>query len=389
MQDIIVEHAEPVRRRSALVWVLLGSALVVLVAAVVAVWVVKRRGRAAAATAVTADRVVPVTVATVQRRDVQIFLEGLGNVVPIASVTVKTQVEGRLDKVFFTEGQSVKKGFVLAQVDPRPFKIQLHQAQAAAAKDYAQLRNAKINLDRYKTLREQSLIPQQQLDDQKANYAAAAAAAAADHALIENAKLQLDFARIVSPIDGVTGVRQIDPGNVVHAGDPNGIVVVTQLDPIAVVFTLPQDDLPRVSTQLARGAMPVDAMSRDGDQKLATGQLAVIDNQVNATTSTIRLKATFPNPTRVLWPNAFVKARMLLETRSKALAIPATAVQRGPQGTFAYVVGPDKTAVNRPIEIEVTEGDIAIVAKGLSDGETVIIDGQNQLRPGAKVAPRP
>jgi multidrug efflux system membrane fusion protein len=318
-----------------------------------------------------------------------VYLEGLGNVLPIAQVTVKTQVDGRLDKVLFTEGQMVQKGDALAQVDPRPFTIQLHQAEAALLRDNAQLRNAHLNLERYKTLRQQSLIPQQQVDDQQTMVDQLNATVRADQTQIENAKLQLDYAHIVSPIEGVVGVRQVDPGNLVHVSDANGIVVVTQLDPIAVLFTLAQDDLPRVSKQLAAGEVPVDAFSRDGMQRLGEGKLAVIDNQVNAQTATIRLKATFPNPTRALWPNAFVKARLLLETKKGVLVVPATAVQRGPQGTFAYVVEPDNTVTSRTVEVESTEGDKAIIAKGLVPGEQVVTDGQNQLRPGAKVAPRP
>jgi multidrug efflux system membrane fusion protein len=386
MPDAI--EAAPTRRRSATRWIFV---VVGVIAVAAVVWVLRRRAGATVAPGAQnpADRVVPVSVAAAQKKDVPIFLEGLGNVLPIAQVTVKTQVEGRLDRVLFTEGQTVKKGDALAQVDPRPFQIQLHTAEAALLRDQAQLRNAQLNLDRYKTLRQQNLIPQQQVDDQQTLVDQATATVRSDQTQIENAKLQLDYAHIVSPIEGVVGVRQVDPGNLVHVADANGIVVVTQLDPIAVLFTLAQDDLGRVAKQLAQGKVPVDAYSRDGAQKLGSGELAVIDNQVNAQTATIRLKAIFRNPDRVLWPNAFVKARLLLETRKDALVVPATAVQRGPQGTFTYLVGPDKTVQSRPIEIDSTEGDQAIVSKGLAPGDQVVTDGQNQLRPGAKVAPRP
>jgi multidrug efflux system membrane fusion protein len=386
IRDVV--EATPAHRRNATRWILVVVG-VLLVAG--AVWVLRHRAASSAPIGAqgTGDRIVPVSVAVVQKKDVPIYLEGLGNVLPIAQVTVKTQVEGRLDRVMFTEGQTVKKGDPLAQVDPRPFTIQLHQAEAALLRDNAQLRNAQLNLDRYKTLRQQNLIPQQQVDDQQTMVDQLTATARSDQTQIENAKLQLDYAHIVSPIDGVVGVRQVDPGNLVHVADTNGIVVVTQLDPIAVLFTLAQDDLPRVSKQLAQDRVPVDAYSRDGTRKLGSGQLVVIDNQVNAQTATIRLKATFPNPTRALWPNAFVKARLLLETRKDVLVVPATAVQRGPQGTFVYLVAPDRTAASRAIELEATEGDQAIVAKGLAVGDQVVTDGQNQLRPGAKVAPRP
>ena len=340
------------------------------------------------APAASADRVVPVLVASVVQRDVPIFLEGLGNVLPLATVQLKSQVDGRLDTVAFKEGQTVKKGDLLAQIDPRPFAIQLHNAEAALARDSAQLRNAQLNLERYKTLRTQALIPQQQVDDQQTLADQAAATVKTDEAAVDAAKLNLDYARITSPINGVVGVRLVDPGNLVHASDPGGIVTVTQLDPIAVLFTLPQDDLPAIAAEQAKGKIAVDALSREGTKKLATGELSVIDNQINTTTATIRLKAVFPNADRALWPNEFVKARLLLSTRTGAIAVPATVVQRGPTGTFAYVVGPDKTAQMRPIEVDMTAGELALISKGLKPGEQVITDGQNQLRPGAKIAPR-
>jgi multidrug efflux system membrane fusion protein len=377
----------PQRSSSSSRWVL-GIAALLLTA--FAVWFVRFRKPATppAGPDANADRVVPVLVATVTQRDVPIYLEGLGNVTPIAMVAVKSQVDGRLDTVAFKEGQKVKKGDLIAQVDPRPFMIQLHTAEAASARDVATWQNAKLNLDRYKTLRQQNLIPQQQVDDQQTLFDQTAAALMADQAQVDTAKLLLDYARIVSPIDGVTGVRLVDPGNLVHAADQTGIVVVTQIDPIAVVFTLPEDDLARVAEQLSKGAITVDAYNRDGAKKIASGELKLIDNQINTTTATIRLKASFENPNGVLWPNEFVKARMLLSTKKDAIVIPSTVVQRGPQGTFAYVIGEDKTVTMRPIEIELTEGELTIVSKGLEVGEQVAADGQNQLRPGAKVSPR-
>jgi multidrug efflux system membrane fusion protein len=333
--------------------------------------------------------VVPVSVAIVAKQDVPIYLEGLGNAQPLATVTIKSQVDGRLDKVVFQEGQEVKKGDLLAQVDPRPFAIQLHQAEAALVRDGAQFRNAKLNLERFRELRVKNLIAQQQVDDQQAMADQLEGTIKADEALAENARLQLDYARIKSPIDGTTGVRLVDPGNVVHASDPTGIVVVTQLDPMAVTFTLPQDDLPRVSKKLAEGPLTVEAYNRDGAIHLQTGRLELIDNQVNQATATIRLKAVFPNANRSLWPSEFVKVKLLLTTEKDALTIPAAAVQRGPQGVFVYVVGPDQTAGMRPIETTATVDQLAIVSKGLSPGDRVVVEGQNQLRPGAKVAPRP
>ncbi len=352
-------------------------------------WLRDRKHGAAVPAAPSAEsRVVPVLVATVTKADVPIYIEGLGNVVPLSTVNVRSQVEGRLDRVVFKEGQNVKRGDLLAQIDPRPYMIQLHQGEATLAKDTAQLRNGKLNLERYRSLREQNLIPQQQVDDQQTVVDQSAATILGDQVQVDNARLQLDYARIVAPIDGVTGIRLVDPGNIVHANDATGIVVITQLDPIAVVFTLPEDDLARVSKQLARGPVSVEAYSRDGVSKVGTGQLALIDNQINATTATIRLKATFANADRTLWPNEFIKARLLLTTRKDVLVVPATVVQRGPQGTFAYVVSADKTVAMRPVEVDSTEGETTILAKGLAAGDVVVADGQNGLRPGSKVAPR-
>jgi multidrug efflux system membrane fusion protein len=376
----------PKRRR---IFIALGAMAVLLVAVVV--WRSRSQSsRSGAPAAASAEaRVVPVSVATVGKQDVPVYLEGLGNAQPLATVTIKSQVDGRLDKVVFQEGQEVKKGDLLAQVDPRPFAIQLHQAEAALMRDGAQFRNAKLNLERFRELRLRNLIAQQQVDDQQAMVDQLEGGVKADEATAENARLQLDYARIKSPIDGTTGVRLVDPGNVVHASDPTGIVVVTQIDPMAVVFTLPQDDLPRVSKKLAEGPLTVEAYNRDGAIHLQTGRLELIDNQVNQATATIRLKAIFPNANRSLWPSEFVKVKLLLTTEKDALTIPAAAVQRGPQGVFVYVVGPDQTVGMRPIETGTTVDQLAIVSKGLSPGDRVVVEGQNQLRPGAKVAPRP
>jgi multidrug efflux system membrane fusion protein len=345
-------------------------------------------GPSGAASASPDARPAPVVVASAEQRDIPIYLEGLGNAVPLATVTVKSQVDGRLDKVLFTEGQRVKKGEALAQVDPRPFVIQLHQAEAALARDGAQSKNAKRNLDRYQTLVGQKLIPQQQVDDQETTFDQAQAAIQSDRATAESARLQLDYARIQSPIDGVTGVRLVDPGNIVHANDASGIVVVTTLDPMAVIFTLPEDDLPRVSKELAAGPLTVEAYSRDAGTRLAVGKVALVDNQVNQATATIRIKALFPNPDNVLWPNAFLKARLLLTIKKGALVVPATAIQRGPQGTFVYLVDAASKANVHPVVVDTTEDEWAILASGLAPGDRVVTEGQNQLRPGAKVAPR-
>ena len=381
------EHSSPVTR----------VVLVVLLLAAIcgAVWLVRSRSKAAATAAAAAasamqNRVVPVLTAEVVQRDVPMWREGLGNVSAFYTVTVKTQVDGRIDRVAFTEGQHVKKGDLLVQIDPRPFAIQLESAQAAMGRDLANLKNARVNLERYKTLSEQNLIAVQQFTDQQASVDQLDAQVQADQATINAARLNLDYARITSPIDGVTGVRLVDPGNVVHAADTTGLIVVTQLDPIAVFFTLPEDDLPAIA--LARQGGPpllVDALSRDGDKPLGQGKLAVIDNEINQATATIRLKAIFDNPQSTLWPNQFVKARLTLSTKKGALTIPAAVVQHGPNGTFAYVVGAGSTVEMRPVVVDTIQGDLAIIKSGLTTGEQVVVDGQAQLRPGAKVAPRP
>jgi multidrug efflux system membrane fusion protein len=309
--------------------------------------------------------------------------------VPVYTVTVHTQVDGRLDSVAFKEGQFVHKGDLLAQIDPRPFIIQLHTAEAAIARDAAQAREGRLNLDRYQTLRKENLVPQQQVDDQQALVDQYDATVKSDQAQAETARLNLDYAHITSPIDGVTGVRLIDPGNIVHAADTTGFVVITQLDPMSVVLTLPEDDLPRISEKFGQGALSVEAYSRDGVLKLGVGKLSLIDNEINQTTATIRLRAIFDNPKSALWPNEFVKARLLLTMQKDAIVVPAAAIQRGPLGTFVYVVGSDNTASTQNVEVDSIQGDSAIMSKGLSPGQQVVTDGQNQLRPGSKVSSRP
>jgi multidrug efflux system membrane fusion protein len=348
-----------------------------------------QKGAAAGGAPGADGRVVPVLTAQVERKDVPIYLEGLGSVTALKTVTVRARVDGQLDSVVFKEGQAVKKGSLLAQIDPRPFEIQLHQAQAALARDSAQMQGAQRDLDRYVVVGHDKLIAQQQVDDQRALVEQLRGTVQNDEAAIESAKLQLVYARITSPIDGVTGIRLVDQGNVVHAADTGGIVVLTELDPIALIFTLPEDDLPRVAKRLAEGPLTVTALSRDGGTDLGSGQVTLIDNQINVTTATIRVKAELPNPGHALWPNQFVKARLLLETRHGALVVAAAAVQRGPNGSFAYVVGPDNKAVLRPLQVDSLAGDLAIVSKGLSAGEAVVIEGQSQLRPGAAVSARP
>jgi len=332
-------------------------------------------------------RIVTVQVASAERKDMPIWLEGLGTVAAVQQVTVRPQVDGRIDKVLFTEGQPVKRGDVLVQLDPRPFVVALHQAQGALARDKAQLETQQSNLKRYQGLKAQNLVAGQQVEEIAGQVGQFEGAMKIDQAQIENAMLQLDYAQVKAPIDGITGVRQVDAGNIIHQSDANGIVVIAAIDPAAVFFTVPQDQLAGVAQALARGDIPVEVYSRDGATMLAIGKLAVLDNQVNPTTATLRLKALVPNPGRLLWPNAFVKARMLVDTRKDALVVPTVAIQHGPQGTFVYAVGQDKTAQMKPVSIALTTGDSAVIGKGLEGGERVIVEGQNQVRPGGRVEP--
>jgi multidrug efflux system membrane fusion protein len=382
----------PGARRSPVTRIVL--VLVLLAAIGGTVVMVRARSRAAASAAATAasaaaNRVIPVLTAIVAQRDVPVWLEGLGNVSAFYTVTVKPQVGGQIVAVLFKEGQRVKKGDLLVQIDPRPFAIALQSAQAALARDQANLENGQLNMERYKTLSDQKLIATQQYTDQVASVAQLQAQVQADDAQIGAANLNLVYARITSPIEGVTGVRLVDPGNLVQPTDTTGLVVVTQLDPIAVFFTLPQDDLPSITQGMASGTLTVEARSRDGDRVLGQGTLTVIDNQINEATSTVRLKAIFDNPTLALWPNQFVKARLHIATRNQAIVVPAVAIQHGPQGTFAYAVGPDSTAAMRPVTVEAVQGETAIVSKGLNPGEEVVVEGQAQLRPGSRVAAKP
>ncbi|ADO70956.1 efflux RND transporter periplasmic adaptor subunit [Stigmatella aurantiaca] len=335
------------------------------------------------------QRAVPVSVAKVNRLDIPIFLEGLGNVVAFQTVTVRSLVDGQLREVFFREGQAVRRGDPLAQIDPRPFLNQLHQAEAALARDKALLATNRRDLERYQALAQRKLISQQQADNQSGLVEQGAATVHADQAAVDSARLNLTYARIVSPIDGITGIRSVDPGNVVHASDTTGIVVVTQLDPIAVLIALPQDVLAQVAEQQSQGQLEVRIFNRDGKTELGRGNLEVIDNLINPSTSTLRLKAVLPNPKHVLWPNAFVKARILLTTRRDALVVPAAALQRGPNSTIVYVLGQDQTVQSRPVTVDLLQGDQAIITQGLQAGEAVVTEGQSQLRPGSKVAPRP
>jgi multidrug efflux system membrane fusion protein len=334
---------------------------------------------------------VPVAVTAAQRRDLPVYLDGLGSVQAFNTVTVKSRVDGQMMQVLFKEGQEVHKGDLLAIIDPRPYEVALAQAQANFAKDQAQLADAKLNAQRYDQLIKQGIIPQQQYDTQVALTNQLQAAVGADQAQIDNAKLNIDYAHITSPIDGRVGLRLVDPGNIVHASDQNGLLVITQMQPIAVIFTLPEDSLPAVNGRMRSGAtLQVKALSRDDGTEVASGTLLTIDNQIDQTTGTFRLKAVFDNKDRALWPNQFVNARLLIDVKKNATIIPVAAVQRGDQGTFVYRVKPsDNTAEVVPVTLGVTEGILASIENGISPNDLVVTDGQDRLRAGVRVEPRP
>jgi multidrug efflux system membrane fusion protein len=327
----------------------------------------------------------PVEVAAASDADVPVYLEGLGTVQAFNTVTVKTRVDGQIQKVSFVEGQHVKAGDLLVQIDPRPYQASYDQVVAKKAQDEAQLANAKLDLDRYTALLKASAAPRQQADTQRALVTQLEATLRVDQGAIDAAKVQLDYTAIASPIDGVTGIRLVDQGNIVHATDTNGIVVVTQLQPISVVFSLPEDNLQSVSQAMAQGPVAVAALSRDGKTELDRGTLLLIDNMIDQTTGTIRLKATFPNPHNALWPGQFLNIRLLLQTEHNVLTVPSAAVGRGPDGLFTYVVKPDSTVEMRTVTVGQDTGAIAVIASGLAPGDRVVTAGQYRVQPGALV----
>jgi membrane fusion protein, multidrug efflux system len=328
---------------------------------------------------------IAVDTAAVTHADVPIYLSGLGTVQAYYTVTVTARVDGELQKIAFTEGQTVHRGDLLAQIDPRPNQAAYNQAVAAKAKDAAQLENAKRDLERYTVLQPQDLASKQTVDTQRAMVDQMAAQLQVDQAVIDNARTQLDYTHIVSPIDGRTGIRLVDPGNIVHAAATTGIVVVTQVQPIAVIFTLPEEDLTAVNAALAAGPVKVTTVSRDGNTELDQGVLTLVDNEIDQNTGTARLKATFANVHNTLWPGQYVNARVLVRVSSNALTLPAAAVQLGPNGPFTYVVKPDSTVEVRLLKIGEESGGMTVVQSGLALNERVVTSNQYRLQPGAHV----
>ena len=332
------------------------------------------------------DMAFPVAAAPAHLGDIEVYVEGLGTVTPRNLVTVKSRVDGQLMRLTFTEGQAVRRGELLAEIDPRPFEVQLAQAEGQLLRDEALLKNAQLDLERYRTLLAQDSIAKQQFDTQEALVRQYEGAVKVDRGQVDSARLQLSYARITAPVSGRVGLRQVDPGNMIHASDSNGLVVIAQLQPITVVFSLPEDAVQRIMPRLAAGeSLPVLAYDREKRNLLATDTLLTVDNQIDTATGTFKLKAEFANDDNRLFPNQFVNARMRLETRRQVLLIPSAAIQRGSQGTFVYVVNDDHTVSVRPVQVGPSQGEETLIEHGLAPGERVVTDGVDKLREGARV----
>ncbi|MBV8140293.1 MAG: MdtA/MuxA family multidrug efflux RND transporter periplasmic adaptor subunit [Deltaproteobacteria bacterium] len=346
-----------------------------------------RSGQSSDAAAAIHKQSVPVAAAAAKRGDLNLYLTEIGTVTPFKTVTVHTRVDGELVRVLFKEGQMVKEGDLLAEIDPRPFQVQLTEAQGQMARDRASLVNARSQLDRYRQLFAQNIVAKQDLDNQLSLAGQYEGAVKNDEGLIDSAKLNLTYSQITAPISGRVGLRLVDPGNIVHAADTQGLLVITQLQPIAVIFSIPEDDLPGVETAIkATPQLPVEAYDRSLKTVLASGTLLTLDNEIDQSTGTVKLKASFPNEDNALFPNQFVNAKLLVETKHDAVLIPAVAVQRSSQGSFVYVVKPDQTVDMRMVKLSAAQSGTAAIESGLNPGELVVVDGTDKLRQGSRVS---
>ena len=349
-------------------------------------WHARRQAAEATAAAKVAQPMVPVSAVRAQRGDLNLYLTAIGAVTPFNTTTIKSRVDGAIVKIPFTEGQNVKEGDLLIQIDPRPYQVQLTQAEGQFAKDEAAYEDGKITFERDQLLYSQGVLSRQQLDDQQSVMNQAKGAVESDRGTIDSAKLNITYSRITAPITGRIGLRLVDLGNIVHATDTTGLAVITQLQPIAVIFAIPEDDLPKVVKRMQSGEpLPVEAWDRDFKKKLSTGTLLTFDNQIDQTTGTVKLKASFDNPDYALFPSQFVNAQLLINTVKNTVLVPTAAVQKSPQGNFVYVVNADNTVTQRGITVGATQGDLSSIKTGLTQGETVVTDGVDKLQPGVKV----
>jgi membrane fusion protein, multidrug efflux system len=376
-------QAKTMRRK-----IVIPAALLLVVLAIGGVLAVMHKGSfEQSASPPAATPPVPIVAGVVDQHDVPIYLRGVGTVIAYNTVVVRSQIQGQISQIAFTEGQTVSTGDLLAQIDPRPYQAQLDQMIANRDRDQAQLTNALDNLNRYSQLLDKGYATPQLADTQTAQVAQLKSAIKSDEALIEQAKLQLGYASLTSPIDGITGIRQIDVGNVIHPTDANGLVVVTQVDPISVIFTLPETDLPEIQQQQQKTKAPLTVLAYSQDDKieLDQGTLGLVDNQILQTTGSIQLKANFPNKAHRLWPGQLINVRLLLDTRHDGLTVTASVVQRGPKGAFAYVINPNNTVEIRPVTVAKISDGQALIDSGLTANEQVVVDGQYKLQAGSLV----
>ena len=395
MQETINKNVEsieePTKRPLLSCWWFWLILLCLIVGGVFAVWK-KQQTQPGSSTAKASSKApslpTPVFVSPARKGNMNLYLTGLGSVTPLNMVTVRSRVDGQLMEVHFREGQIVTKGRLLAVIDPRPYQVLLTQAEGQISRDRELLNNARLDLERYRTLWKQDSIPRQQLDTQEALVRQYESAVKIDQGQIDSAKLQLTYSRITAPFSGRTGLRLVDPGNIVHASDTGGMLTITQVQPIAVVFPIPEDSLPQVLRKMKGGRLSVEAFDREMKQKLATGELTTVDNQIDPTTGTVKLKAAFDNRASELFPNQFVNARLLLDVKKDAIIVPSAAIQKTPQGAFVYVLKRDKTVAMRPVKPGISQGGETSVIEGLQVGDQVVVDGAERLRDGIKVEVR-